>query len=152
MRYLGLKTLSSTIIVVKNDRHVTIADYEPKTGSPLNQLTVRNAIVSYEYRDHPAYRLGGDQPNRYHLLGTFEQGRDRERLAIVSVNRATLEEAANLLRQSGLGVKEPIMTFDGGTSTYLFSTQQGRLLLPEAVGTKSEAFLPNYLGFRHRPH
>jgi hypothetical protein len=151
MRCLGLKTLSSTIIVVKNDRHVTVTDYDPKTGSPLSQPTVKSAIVSYEYREHPAHRLGDKPPNQYHVLGTFGQGDDGERLAIVSVNRATLEEAASLLRQSGLGVKEPIMTFDGGTSTYLFSAQQGRLLLPEAVGTKSEAVLPHYLGFRRRP-
>jgi hypothetical protein len=103
---LGLKTLFSTIIVVKNDSHVDIADYTPKTGGPLNQPTVKNAIVSYEYRDQPAYLLCGDPPNRYHVLGTLEQDHDGERLAIVSVNRAKLEEAAKLLRQRGLGVKE----------------------------------------------
>ncbi len=134
-----------------DDRHVEIADYDPKTGSPLNQPTVKNAIVSYEYKDHPAYRLGGDPPNRYHVLGTFEQGSEGMGLAIVTVNRATLEEAANLLRQSGLGVKEPMMTFDGGTSTYLFSAQRGHLLLPQAVESKSEAALPHYLGFRRKP-
>jgi hypothetical protein len=63
MGRLGLKTLFLTIIVVKNDRHVEIADYDPKTGSPLNQMRVKNAIVSYEYKDHPAYLLGGDPPN-----------------------------------------------------------------------------------------
>jgi hypothetical protein len=135
-----------------DDRHVEIADYDPKTGSPLNQPTVKNAIVSYEYTDHPAHLLSGDPPNRYHVLGIFKQGNEGTMLAIVTVNRATLEEAARLLRQSGLGVKDPIMTFDGGTSTYLFSAQQGRLLLPQAVGSKSEAVLPHYLGFRRKPH
>jgi hypothetical protein len=133
-----------------DDRHVEISDYDSKTGSPLNQPTVQNAIVSYEYKDHPAHLLGGDPPNRYHVLGTFQQGTEDMMLAIVSVNQATLKEAANLLRQSELGVKDPMMTFDGGTSAYLFSTQQGRLLLPQAIGSKSEAVLPHYLGFRQR--
>jgi hypothetical protein len=133
-----------------DDRHVEIADYNPKTGSPLNQMRVQNAIVSYEHKDHPAHLLGGDPPNRYQVLGTFQQVTEEKMLAIISVNRATLEEAANLLRQSGLEVKDPIMTFDGGTSSYLFSAQQGRLLLPQAIGSKSEAVLPHYLGFRRK--
>ncbi len=131
-------------------RHVEVVDYDPKTGSPLNQPTVQNAIVSYEYKDHPAHLLSGDPPNRYHVLGTFRQAGEGMGLAIITVNRATLEEAANLLRQSGLGVRDPIMTFDGGTSTYLFSAQRGHLLSPQAVGPKSEAVLPHYLGFRRK--
>jgi hypothetical protein len=133
-----------------DDRNVGIAEYDPKTGSPLNQPTVKNAIVSYEYRDHPAHLLGGDPPNRYHVLGTFRQAGEDTGLAVISVNRATLEETATLLRQSSLGIKGPIMTFDGGTSTYLFNAQRGHLLSPQAVGPKSKAVLPHYLGFRRK--
>jgi hypothetical protein len=44
---LGLKTLFSTIIVVKNDRYAELADLRPKDELLLNQPTVKKAIMSH---------------------------------------------------------------------------------------------------------
>ncbi len=128
-----------------------IVDYEPVSGAPLSNPAIQNGIVSYEYRDHPSYRLAQDPPNRYHVLGTFDRdGRPGdEMLAIATANPATLEETANLLRKSSLNIRSPLITVDGGTSTYLYRVEMGVLLQPQNVGAQA-ARLPHYLGFRRK--
>jgi hypothetical protein len=132
-----------------NEKTVAIAPYDPKTGAPLNQSGVRNAIVSYAYRDHPAVVLAGDPPNRYHVLGVKDRDVSQagaEQLLIATANRTTLEKAAQVLRQQG--VTGDMMTVDGGISTYLYSPKVGNIVLPQSASGEKEAALPHYLGFR----
>ena len=139
--------------LVWDDKRAYITDYDPATGAPLNKIGVQNAIVSYQYSDHPAKVLAQNQVNRYHVIGTLDfdgKGGD-ELLLIMTVNQATLDKAADLLRQ--LGVREDIITVDGGSSTYLFNSRIGNIMLPQSGNPKnSPSFrnLPHYLGFRKR--
>lgn len=137
--------------LVWDDNSAYITDYNPNTGKPLNDTTVQNAIVSYEYNDHPAKVFGGNQKNRYHLIGTLDKDgiSGDELLMIMTVNRATIDEAADLLKK--LGVKSDIITIDGGISTYLFNSRLGNITLPQSVNLKDNPEfrnLPHYLGFR----
>lgn len=139
--------------LVWDDKQAYITDYDPTTGAPLNERGVQNAIVTYKYSDHPAKVLAQNQANRYYVIGTlnFDGIKGDELLLIVTVNKATLDEAADLLRQ--LGVKGDIITVDGGTSTYLFNSRMGNIMLPQSANPKdSPSFrnLPHYLGFRKR--
>ncbi len=128
----------------------TISNYSPASGSPLNQSSVKNALVSYAYLDHPSYALAGDPENRYHVLGILSTNNDKKanRLLIATTNRATLENAANILRQRG--VKGDLMTIDGGISTYLWSAKSGDRILPQAASGENVAALPHYLGVRSK--
>lgn len=135
-----------------SDSNAKIVDYDPATGQPLADSTVTDAMVSYEYRDHPAYRLAKDPPNRYHIVGTFDcDGKPGdEMLAIATSNRATLDATAEILRQEPWNIRDPLMTFDGGTSVYLYRAETGLLLNAEGVGAAGEATLPHFLGFRRK--
>ncbi|GET42547.1 hypothetical protein [Microseira wollei] len=135
--------------LVWNEREVYITDYHPETGKPLSDSEVQNAVVTYLYSDHPAKVLANNPINRYHVIGTLNKDDTNgdESLAIITVNRSTLDEAANLLRD--LGVKGDIITIDGGTSTYIFNFKLGNIMLPQSSGSVS-AKLPHYLGFRNR--
>jgi hypothetical protein len=128
----------------------TISTYNPASGSPLNQSEVKNGLVSYAYRDHPSYALTGDPQNRYHVLGVLNPEDDKQanRLLIATANRATLEDAAHVLRQRG--VKGDLMTVDGGISTYLWSVKPGDLILPQVASGDNIAALPHYLGIRSK--
>ncbi len=130
--------------LIWDDKEGYITDYDPVTGAPLNKPDVKNAIVSYQYGDHPAKILVRDRGNRYHVIGTMNADgiSGDELLLIMTVDKATLDSAANLLRE--LGVKGDIITIDGGTSTYLFNHKIGNIILP--VSRK----FPHYLGFRKK--
>ena len=139
--------------LVWDDKGAYITDYDPATGAPLKESTVKNAIVSYQYSDHPAKVLGKNQANRYQLIGTLDLDgmKGNELLLIMTVNRTTLDEAADLLRQ--LGVKGDIITIDGGSSTYLFNSRKGNIILPQPANQDDNPTfrkLPHYLGFRSR--
>ena len=139
--------------LVWDDSGAYITDYDPDTGAPLNQSSVKNAIVSYQYSDHPAKLLAQNQVNRYHVIGTldFDGIKGDELLLIMTVNRATLDRSADLLRQ--LGVKGNIITIDGGSSTYLLNSRQGNIILPQPANQEDKPTfhkLPHYLGFRTR--
>jgi hypothetical protein len=139
--------------LVWDEKGAYITNYDPASGAPLNQSNVQNAVVSYQYSDHPAKVLSKNQVNRYQVVGTldFDGVKGDELLLIVTANRSTLDQAADLLRQ--LGVKGDIMTLDGGSSTYLFNSQKGNLILPHPPNRgDSPTFrkLPHYLGFRSR--
>jgi hypothetical protein len=129
--------------------NVMIIPYDPASGAPLTDKTIVEAVVSYDYRDHPAYRYLKDTPNRFHLLGTIDaDGKPGdELLAIVTVNQATLDQTAALLRN--LGVTGPIMTIDGGASTYLFTPTTGAVTIP-APTEKASRQLPHYFVIRQR--
>jgi hypothetical protein len=129
--------------------NVAIVPYSPTTGAPLADNAIAEAIVSYDYRDHPAYRYLKDTPNRFHLLGTIDaDGKPGdELLAIVTVNQATLDQTAVLLRN--LGVTGLIMTIDGGASTYLFTPTTGAVTIP-APTEKASRQLPHYFVIRQR--
>jgi hypothetical protein len=133
-----------------NGYRAAIADYDPASGFPLNQTSVKNALVSYAYRDHPSYTLVGDPENRYHVLGVLnpDDKKKSSRLLIATTNRATLENAATVLRQRG--VKGDLMTIDGGISTYLWSAKSGDLILPQTASGENVAALPHYLGVRSK--
>jgi hypothetical protein len=126
----------------------TLSAYNPTNGYPLNQASVKNALVSYRYQDHPAYALAGDPENRYHVLGILnpQDAGPSNRLLIATTNRATLERGAKVLRQQG--VKGELMTIDGGISTYLWSAQAGDLILPQNAEGEKVPALPHYLGIR----
>jgi hypothetical protein len=128
---------------------VAIGPYHPTSGTPLTDKTIAEAVVSYDYRDHPAYRYSKDSANRFHLLGTIDaDGKPGdELLLIVTVNLATLDQAAALLRE--LGVTGSIMTIDGGASTYLFTPKLGALTIP-APTQKASRQLPHYFVIRQR--
>jgi hypothetical protein len=137
--------------LVWDDAGAYITDYDRATGAPLNESRVKNAIVSYQYSDHPAKVLGKNQANRFHVIGTldFDGIKGDELLLIMTVNRTTLDEAADLLRQ--LGVKGDIITIDGGSSTYLFNSRKGNIILPQPANQDDNPTfrkLPHYLGFR----
>ena len=139
--------------LVWDDSGAYITDYDPATGAPLNESRVKNAIVSYQYSDHPAKVLGKNQANRFHVIGTldFDGIKGDELLLIMTVNRARLDEAADLLRQ--LGVRGDIITIDGGSSTYLFNSRKGNIILPQPANQEDNPTfrkLPHYLGFRSR--
>lgn len=139
--------------LVWDEKQVYITDYNPATGAPLSDKSVKNAIATYQYSDHPAKVFGGNQKNRYHLIGTLNKDNIKgdELLLIVTVNRATIDEAADLLRK--LGVRGDIITLDGGISTYLFNSRLGNITLPQSVNLKDNPefrSLPHYLGFRAR--
>jgi hypothetical protein len=127
---------------------VAITDYMPRSGFPLTRPSVQNALVSYAYRDHPAYALAGDPPNRYHVLGvlSLHKGAKAHELLIATIERGTLAQAATVLRQQG--VQGDLMTIDGGISTYLWSATAGDLVLPQPASGEKESALPHYLGIR----
>jgi hypothetical protein len=137
------------LALVWNPGNVAIIPYSPASGAPLAGETIAEAVVSYDYRDHPAYRYLKDTPNRFHLLGTIDaDGKPGdELLAIVTVNQATLDQTAALLRD--LGVTGSIMTIDGGASTYLFTPTTGAVTIP-APTEKASRQLPHYFVIRQR--
>ncbi|QLE40471.1 hypothetical protein FD723_08380 [Nostoc sp. C052] len=144
---IRLKTL------VWDNQQAYITDYNPVSGAPLNQKAVKNAIVTYQYSDHPAKVLAQNQANKYQLIGTLNKDgvKGDELLAIMTVNQATLDEGADLLRK--LGVKGDIITIDGGKSTYLFNSQQGDIIVPQLSNLQENPtfrHLPHYLGFRKK--
>ncbi|AFZ28193.1 hypothetical protein Cylst_6233 [Cylindrospermum stagnale PCC 7417] len=139
--------------LVWDDKQAYITDYDPVNGAPLNQKSVRNAIVSYRYSDHPAKVLAQNQANKYQVMGTLNKDGipGDELLLMITVNKSTLDEAAELLRK--LGVKGEIITVDGGRSTYLFNPQMGNMISPKLSNTQENPIyrlLPHYLGFRQR--
>jgi hypothetical protein len=122
--------------LVWNDKMITIKDYNTKSGEPLTDSDVKNALVSYDYKDHPAKALYGDTPNRYHVLGT-----KNNHLFMLTVDKSSLEDAAQELRN--LGVEGDIMTIDGGVSVFIFNHKKGILEVP----SNKEKQLPHYLVF-----
>ncbi|MEA5551586.1 hypothetical protein VB713_11445 [Anabaena cylindrica UHCC 0172] len=139
--------------LVWNNKNAYITDYEPKSGYPLNQQNVKNAIVTYKYNDHPAKVLGKNPANKYHVIGTLNNDGvpGNELILILTVNQATLDEAAELLRS--LGIKGDIITIDGGSSTLIINPRTEALIIPQPVNMKDNPFvrnLPHYLGFRKK--
>ncbi|QLE57855.1 hypothetical protein [Nostoc sp. TCL26-01] len=139
--------------LVWDDKQAYITDYNPVSGTPLNQKSVQNAIVTYHYSDHPAKVLAQNPANKYQVIGTLNKDgiKGDELMLIMTVNKATLDEAASLLRQ--LGVKGDIITVDGGTSTYLFNSQKENIVLPQLSNLAEKpsfSKLPHYLGFRRK--
>ncbi|MBE8987718.1 phosphodiester glycosidase family protein [Nostoc sp. LEGE 12450] len=137
--------------LVWDNKQAYITDYNQVSGAPLNQNRVKNAIVTYRYSDHPAKVLAQNQANKYQVIGTLDKDgvKGDELLLVMTVNKATLDEAADLLRK--LGVKGDIITVDGGRSTYLFNSQNGNIIVPQLSNPQENpAFrnLPHYLGFR----
>jgi hypothetical protein len=138
-------------VLVWNDKSASITDYHPKLSSPLKEPSVQNALVSYRYGDHPAKVLGNNPANKYHVIGTLDKDGvpGNELILIVTINKGTLDEAANLLRN--LGVKGDILTVDGGSSTFITNPRAGNLVTPQPVTIKDNPNarnLPHYLGFR----
>ena len=144
-RHVKLKAL------VWDSDTVKITSYDPATGYPLNQPNIENALVSYDYRDHPAYVLADDPVNYYHVIGIVESEEDstRNKLLVATANRSTLKQAAKILRQRD--VTGPIMTIDGGISTYLWNVKAGNLVLPQVASGEKVPALPHYLGIRSKP-
>ncbi|QKQ75783.1 phosphodiester glycosidase family protein [Nostoc sp. TCL240-02] len=139
--------------LVWDNKQASITDYNQVSGAPLNQKAVKNAIVTYRYSDHPAKVLAQNQANKYQIIGTLDKDgvKGDELLLIMTVKKATLDEAADLLRK--LGVKGDIITVDGGRSTYLFNSQNGNIIVPQLSNPQENpAFrnLPHYLGFRKK--
>lgn len=147
--YKGIKLKA----LVWNDQSASITNYAPESGSPLKSPTVKNAIVSYSYSDHPAKVLSKNPENKYHVIGTLNKDNvpGDELILIVTVNKATLDKAADLMRN--LGVGENIMTVDGGSSTFITNPRTGNLLTPQPVNNQDNpnaSNLPHYLGFRKK--
>lgn len=139
--------------LVWDDKQAYITNYDRLSGAPLNQKSVKNAIVTYQYSDHPAKVLAQNQVNKYQVIGTLNKDgvKGDELLLIMTVNQATLDEAADLLRK--LGVKGDIITVDGGRSTYLFNPQRGNIIVPQLSNVQENPTfrdLPHYLGFRKK--
>lgn len=124
----------------------TITTYDPATGNPLSDRRIRDALVTYLYRDHPSYALGGDPPNRYQLLGVIEADGSRD-LAILTVDRASLEAGARILHQHG--VTGDVLTVDGGISTSLWAASAGELEAANNAPAHASS-LPHYLCIHRR--
>ena len=118
--------------LVWTDQRAEVVRYDPATGAPLNKAP--DGLISYAYRDHPARALNGDPPNRYQLVGVNGQY-----LLILTVEHATLEAAAEVLRTRG--ATGDILTFDGGVSTFLWQAAAGQLVSI----TNKDGALPHYL-------
>jgi len=112
-----------------------IAPYNPNNGAPLSDPAVVNGLVTYSYRDHPSYVLNHEPPNRYQLLALT----DPQHLLVLTLEHATLDTGADLLRTQG--VTGEILTFDGGISTYLWQSTLGQLV----PITNRDGALPHYL-------
>lgn len=126
--------------LVWTDSTVVMQHYNTQTGYPLTSESVQNALVSYNYQDHPAVIIRESMPNRYHVLGTLsENNMPSHHLFILTVNKTTLENAASELKQ--LGIKSTIMTVDGGSSVFIFNPKNGTLESPLATA------FPHYLYF-----
>jgi hypothetical protein len=121
-----------------SDGGAVIGPYDPKRGAPLD--STQDGLVTYAYRDHPSYVLSHDPPNRYQLLALS----DAEHLLVLTVEHATLDTAADLLRARGAAGE--ILAFDGGPSTYLWQTALGELV----PITNPEGTLPHYICLRQR--
>jgi hypothetical protein len=139
-------------VLVWDANRAYINNYNSATGAPLNKSAVRNAIVTYAAKDHPAKVLGRNQSNRFHVIGTLDKDGKRgdELLLILTVNRATLDEASRQLRL--LGVRSDVITIDGGSSTYLFNSRVGNIMAPFALDNSPALAirnLPHYLAIRH---
>jgi hypothetical protein len=122
--------------LVWNETTINIENYNTDTGEPLTGEKYKNAVVSYDYNDHPAKALYGDTPNRYHVLGT-----KNNHLYMLTVDKTSLETAAQQLRV--LGIDGDIMTIDGGVSVFIFNQKKGILALP----SNKEKKVPHYLFF-----
>jgi hypothetical protein len=118
-----------------SDSGAAIAPYDPKRGAPLDGAAMTDGIVTYAYRDHPSYVLNHDPPNRYQLLALS----DPQHLLVLTVEHATLDGAADLLRARGAA--GDILAFDGGVSTYLWQATLGDLVRI----TNQDGALPHYL-------
>jgi hypothetical protein len=118
-----------------SDSGAAIAPYDPTHGAPLASSTVQDGVVTYRYRDHPSYALDNDPPNRYQLLALS----DPQHLLVLTVEHATLDTAADLLRAHGAAGE--VLAFDGGVSTYLWQATLGDLV----PITNRDGALPHYL-------
>lgn len=136
--------------LVINRESAAIMNYHHQAGYPLNLWSVKNALVTYSYKDHPANLLANNPVNRYHVIGTLNNDNipGDELLLILTVNKTTLENAAGHLRQ--LGVKGDIITVDGGSSVFLYNSSEGIIQYPglmDKAGKTSFIRLPHYLVF-----
>lgn len=111
------------LLIKKNS--AAIVNYDIKTGYPLNNNTVPDAIVTYDYKDHPARVLANNMVNRFHVVGTLNADckAGDEILVILTVEKTTLDNAAAQLRL--LGIKSDIITIDGGTSVFVYNRKMG---------------------------
>jgi hypothetical protein len=125
---------------VWDDSTAAIQDYNVKTGYPLSDEKIKNAVVSYDYKDHPAKAIYDDPANRYHVLGVINN-----QIFMLTVNKTSLETAAKELRK--IGVRSDIMTIDGGLSVFIHNAKVGTLEIPN--GPKQR--LPHYLMFLKKP-
>jgi hypothetical protein len=127
-----------------NDTTIGIADYDPVTGGILNDERYPDALVSYDYRDHPATVLAGDPVGKYQLMATLDSATDPKSatLCVLTITRGTMAQGANVLHQHG--VTGTVLTVDGGPSTHLWHKVAGNV-----IETESKS-LPHYLGFRTR--
>ena len=140
-------------VLVWDDKSASITDYHPNLGSPLKEPSIQNAIVSYRYSDHPAKVLGNNPANKYHVIGTLDKDGvpGDELILIATVNKSTLDDAANLLQN--LGVRGDILTVDGGSSTFITNPRTGNLVTPQPITIKENPNarkLPHYLAFRKK--
>jgi hypothetical protein len=127
-----------------NDATIGITDYDPVTGGVLNDPRYPDALVSYDYKDHPATILAGDPVGKYQLMATPDGTTDPKpgTLLVLTIMRGTMAQGANILRQNG--VTGTVLTVDGGPSTHLWDKVAGNV-----IETDSKS-LPHYLGFRTR--
>jgi hypothetical protein len=130
--------------LVWNDRAINVVDYDHVTGGILNDPIFPDALVTYDYRDHPATVLAGDPVGQYQLMGTFptRDGGLPDVLFVLTIVKGRMADGAALLKRNG--VAGTILTVDGGPSTHLWHHKAGSVITTESKS------LPHYLGFRAR--
>jgi hypothetical protein len=130
--------------LVWNDHAINVVDYDHVTGGILNDPIFPDALVTYDYRDHPATVLAGDPVGQYQLLGTFptRDGGLPDVLYVLTILKGRMADGAALLRHNGLA--GTVLTVDGGPSTHLWHYKEGSVITTESKS------LPHYLGFRAR--
>jgi hypothetical protein len=126
--------------LVWTDSMAYVQKYNTQTGFPLTSEGVKNALVSYNYKDHPANIIRTPSANLFYVVGTLsEDNKPSPYIFILTVNTTTLENAAGELEQ--LGIKSSIMTIDGGASVLIYNSRKGTIMSPVSPT------LPHYLYF-----
>jgi hypothetical protein len=103
-----------------------------------------DAVVSYEWRDHPAVVLSGDPVNRYQLAAV----RSSDTILLGTFGGVTLAQAAS--RMIDEGAVGPVLTMDGGISTCLWHPEAGFRQSPDKPGNAAIG-LPHWLAGKARP-
>ncbi len=111
----------------------------------VSLFKLKDVIVTYDYRDHPANYFAPDSKNRFQLAAIHQGKFKSNYLILLSSTNTTIQTAANYLKN--LGVRSSILSLDGGASVFLYNQKVGTILKPKAKLDEAELKverLPHY--------